>query len=127
MPLKEFELTIPKEYIEYIKNEIKKPKRPNTDFLELWLERELGIEKEGDYGNLPTDESHLTVFVLPNDKFKVVITDTCFSMIKSQVQPEAHSHKISNEDIFHVWFDFKTNKLHSQKHIKVKEVSDKIV
>ena len=64
--MKEFELTIPKEYIEYINEEIKKPKRPNTDILELWLERELKIEKEGDYGNLPTDESHLTVFVLPN-------------------------------------------------------------
>ncbi len=45
--LKVFELTIPKEYIDYVNKEIKKPKRPNTELLELWLERELRIENEG--------------------------------------------------------------------------------
>jgi hypothetical protein len=41
------------------------------------------------------------------------------------MQPEAHSHKISNEDVFHVWLDAKTNKLQSQEHIKVKELNEK--
>ena len=68
--LKVFELTIPKEYIDYINKEIKKPKRPNTELLELWLERELSIENKGSYGNLPTDESHVTVHALPNGNYQ---------------------------------------------------------
>jgi hypothetical protein len=123
--LKEFELTIPQDYIKYIHNEIKKPKRPNTELLELWLERELNIENKGTYGNAPTDESHVTSSVLPNGNYNVLISDICFSMITSQVQPEPHSHKRNSEDLFHVWLDIKTNKLHSQQHIKVKETSGK--
>ena len=57
--LKEFELTIPHEYMDHINKEIKKPKRPNTERLELWLERELNVENPGTYGNLPVDESHV--------------------------------------------------------------------
>ena len=123
--LKVFELTIPEEYIVYIHKEIKNPKRPDTELLELWLERELNIENEGTYGNLPTNESHVTVQLLANGDFEVLISDVCFSMIVSHVQPEPHSHKMHNEDIFHFWIDIKTNKLHSQQHIKVKELNDK--
>jgi hypothetical protein len=123
--LKEFELTIPQDYMNFINNEIKKPKRPNTELLELWLERELNIENKGAYGNVPTDESHVTVSVLPNGNYNVLISDICFSMITSHVQPEPHSHKRDNEDLFHVWLDIKTNKLHSQQHIKVKEIGGK--
>ncbi len=123
--LKVFELTIPEEYIGYIHKEIKKPKRPDTELLELWLERELNIENEGTYGNLPTNESHVTVQLLANGDFEVLISDVCFSMIVSHVQPEPHSHKMHNEDIFHFWIDIKTNKLHSQQHIKVRELSEK--
>jgi hypothetical protein len=122
--LKVFELTIPEEYMRYFHKEIKKPKRPDTELLELWLERELNIENEGTYGNLPTNESHVTVQLLANGDFEVLISDVCFSMIVSHVQPEPHSHKMHNEDIFHFWIDIKTNKLHSQQHIKVKELSD---
>jgi hypothetical protein len=57
--LKIFELTIAKEYLEYVNKEIKKPKHPNTELLALWLERELSIENKGFYGNLPIDESHI--------------------------------------------------------------------
>ena len=121
--LKVFELTIPKEYMDYINNEIKKPKRPNTELLELWLERELSIENKGSYGNLPTDESHVTVNALPNGNYNIIISDACFSMIVSHVQPEPHSHRLDNEDILHFWLDTKTNKLHLQEHIEVKEVS----
>jgi hypothetical protein len=123
--LKEFELTIPEEYIHYIHKEIRKPKRPNTELLELWLERELSIENKGSYGNLPTDESHVTTQLLANGDYKVLISESCFSMIVSHVQPEPHSHKMHNEDIFHFWLDVKTNKLHSQQHIKVRELSEK--
>jgi hypothetical protein len=120
--LKTFELTFPEEYTEFIKMEIKKPKRQNTELLELWLERELSIENEGTYGNIPIDESHVTVKVLPNGDYNVLVSDACFRMIRSHVQPEPHSHKMSNEDIFHCWLDIKTNKVHSKEHIKVKEV-----
>jgi hypothetical protein len=118
-----FELTIPQQYIDHINKEIKKPKRPNTELLELWLERELSIENKGNYGNLPTDESLVTVEVLPNGNYKVIISDVIFGMIKSHVQPEQHSHKIHNEDIFHFWLDLRTNKVHAEEHIKVKETS----
>jgi len=123
LDLKTFELTIPQQYIDHINKEIKKPKRPNTELLELWLERELRIENEGTYGNLPTDESHVTVKILPNGNYKVIISDVCFGMIKSHVQPEPHSHKIHNEDLFHCWIDLKTNKVHAEEHIEVKETS----
>jgi len=121
--LKEFELTIPQEYLIYINKEIKKPKRLNTQLLELWLERELSIENKGTYGNLPTDESHVTVQVLPNGNYKIIISDICFNMIVSHVQPEPHSHKMHNEDLLHCWLDIKTNKIHAEKHIKVKETT----
>jgi hypothetical protein len=109
--LKEFELTIPKQYIDFINKEIKKPKRPNTELLELWLEHELDIENVGTYGNLPTDES------------QVSISDVCFSMIVSHVQPEPHSHKMSNDNLFHCWLDIKTDKVQADEHIKVKEIA----
>jgi hypothetical protein len=121
LDLKTFELTIPQHYIVYINKEIKKPKRLNTELLELWLERELKIENEGTYGNLSTDESHVTVQQLPNGNYIVTISDVCFSMIASHVQPEPHSYKMHNEDLFHFWLDIKTNKVHSEEHIRVKE------
>jgi hypothetical protein len=121
--VKVFELTIPKEDMDHIYKEIKKPKRPNTELLELWLERELKIENKGLYGNLPIDESHVTVQLLPNGNYKVLISDACFSMIASHVQPEPHSHKINNGDIFHFWLDMKTDKLHAKEHIDVKEIT----
>lgn len=121
--LKKFELTIPQQYMDYINKEIKKPKRLNTELLELWLERELSIENKGTYGNLPTDESHVTVEVLPKGNYKVIISDVCFGMIVSHVQPEQHSHKMYDEDIFHCWLDLKTNKVHAEEHIKVKETA----
>jgi hypothetical protein len=121
--LKEFELTIPEEYLHYINKQIKKPKRLNTELLELWLERELNIENPGSYGNLPTDESHVTVQFLPNGNHKVAISDVCFNMIISHVQPEPHSHRMHNEDVFHFWLDIKTNKVHAKQHIKVKEIA----
>jgi hypothetical protein len=123
--LKVFELTIPEEYIGYINKEIKNPKRPNTELLELWLERELSVENPGSYGNLPTDESHVTVQLLPNGDYEVIISDVCFRMIASHVQPEPHSHRMGNEDVFHFWLDIKTNKVHSKHHIKVRELGDK--
>lgn len=121
--LKEFELTIPQEYLDYVQKQIKKPKRLNTELLELWLERELDIENPGSYGNLATDESDVTVQVLPNGDYKVLISDVCFNMIKSHVQPEPHSrHKMHNEDVFHFWLDIKTDKVGAEQHIKVKEI-----
>jgi hypothetical protein len=123
LSLKEFELTIPKEYMDFINKQIKKPKRLNTERLELWLERELSIENKGYYGNLPTDESHVTVQVLPNGNYKVIISDVCFSMMVSHVQPEPHAHKMHNEEVFHFWLDIKTNKVHSEPHIKVREIA----
>jgi hypothetical protein len=122
--LKAFELTIPEEYLKYVKSEIKTPKRPNTELLELWLERELSIENEGSYGNVPTDESHVTVQVLPNGNYKIIISDACFSMVANHVQPEPHSHKMSNEDVLHCWLDIKTDRLHLQEHIGVKEIDN---
>ena len=124
LALKVFELTIPEEYIRNIYDEIKNPKRQKTELLELWLERELGIENQGTYGNLPIDESHVTVQLLPNGNFKVIISDVCFSIIVSHVQPEPNSHKMGNDDVFHFWLDIRTNKLHLQENIKVREVSD---
>jgi hypothetical protein len=121
--LKTFELTIPQQYLYYINKEIKKPKRPNTELLELWLERELNIENKGTYGNLSTDESHVTTQLLPNGNYKIIISNVCFSMIASHIQPEPHSHKMDNEDIFHCWLDIKTNKIHAEEHIKVKETT----
>ena len=120
--MKEFELTIPKEYIDYINKEIKKPKRLNEQKLELWLERELNVENPGSYGNLPTDESHVEVVLLRNGDYQLVISDVCFNMIVSHVQPEPHSHKMSNEDVLHCWLDMKTNRLHGKDHITVKEI-----
>ncbi len=121
--MKVFELKIPKEYMDYINSEIKKPKRPNTDLLELWLERELKIENEGTYGNLPIDESHVTIQTMPNGDYKMLISDVCFQMIASHVQPEPHSHKMTNEVILHCWLDMKTNKVHSKTHIEPKELA----
>ena len=121
--MKEFELTIPQEYMDYVNSQIKKPKRLNTEKLKLWLERELNIENPGSYGNLPTDESHVTVQVLPNGNYKMTISDVCFGMIVSHVQPEPHSHKRHNEDLLHCWLDIKTNKVHVEQHIKVKEIA----
>ena len=119
--MKEFELTIPKEYIDYINKEIKKPKRLNEQKLELWLERELNVENPGSYGNLLTDESHVEVVLLRNGDYQLVISDVCFNMIASHVQPEPHSHKMHNDGILHCWLDMKTNRLHGKEHIKVKE------
>lgn len=121
--MKEFELVIPEEYLTYIQKEIKRPKRLNTELLELWLERELNIENPGTYGNLSTDESHVTVQILPNKNYKIIISDVCFDMIVSHVQPEPHSHKMHNEYIFHCWLDIKTNKVHLEQHIEVKEIT----
>jgi hypothetical protein len=123
LDLKTFELTIPKQYLDYVTNEIKKPKRPNTELLELWLERELSIENEGTYGNLPTDESHVTVQTLPNGNYKMIISNVCFGMIVSHVQPEPHTRRMHNEDLLHCWLDLKTNKVHAEEHIKVKEIT----
>jgi hypothetical protein len=39
------------------------------------------------------------------------------------VQPEPHGHKMHNEDVFHCWLDIKTNKVHAEEHIKVKETT----
>ena len=109
--------------MEYINKEIKKPKRPNTELLELWLERELSIEKEITYGNVSVDESHVTVQVLPNGNYKVLISEACFKMISHHVQPEPHSHKLKNEDVFHYWLDIKTDRFHAKEHIEVKEIT----
>ena len=120
--MKIFELTIPHQYLNFINKEIKKPKRPDTELLELWLERELDLENPGTYGNLPTDESHITVQLLDNGDYKVLMSDICFTMIAAHVQPEPHAHKIHNEDILHCWLDIKTDKVHSKDHIEVKEL-----
>jgi hypothetical protein len=121
--LKKFELTLPQEYLDYVNKEIKKPKRLNTELLELWLERELNIENPGSYGNLSLDESHVTVNALPNKSYEVIMSDVCFNMILSHVQPEPHSHKMANEDVFHCWLDIKMNKIQTMQHINVKEKS----
>jgi hypothetical protein len=119
--LKEFELTIPKTVLKYIHSEIKKPKRANTELFELWLERELNLENPGSYGNLPTDESHVTAVALPNGDFGVTMSNVCFDMIASHVQPEPHSHRRSNEDMFHAWLEVKTHVSGLKEHIEVKE------
>lgn len=119
--MKEFELTIPKEYIDYINNEIKKPKRLNEQKLELWLERELNVENPGTYGNLSTDESHVEVVLLANGDYQLVLSDACFNMMASHVRPEPHSRKINNADILHFWLDIKTDRVHAKEHITVKE------
>ena len=124
--MKTFELTIPKHYIEYINKEIKKPKRPNTELIELWLERELTIENEGTYGNLPVDESHVTAILLPNGNNKLLISDVVFDMIKAHVQPEPHSHRINDEDLFHCWLDLKTNKVHDKEHIMIEQTTSNL-
>jgi hypothetical protein len=123
--LKAFELTIPKEYIDYVNKEIKSPKRPNTELLELWLERELSIENPGIYGNLKVDESHVTIQHLPNGNYEMLISDVCFSMIVSHVQPEPHSHKMTNENVLHIWLDMKTDRLNSKQHIEVTETTQR--
>ena len=46
-------------------------------------------------------------------------------MITSHVQPEPHSHKMGNEDVFHVWLDIKANKIGSKQHIVVQEIPNK--
>jgi hypothetical protein len=120
--LKVFELTIPPEYINIIHDEIKRPKRPGTELLELWLERELNLENPDTYGNLPTDESHITAQLLPNGNYKITMSDTCFKMIEHRVQPEPHSHRMSNDVIFHCWMDLMTNKVQLKIHITVKEL-----
>ncbi len=122
--MKEFELTIPQHYLDYVNNHIKKPKRLNTERLELWLENQLNIENPGSYGNLPTDESHVTVTVLPNGDYKMKISDTCFTMIKNHIQPEPHSRKKhSNEDIMRYWLEIKIEeKEQAGNRIKVKEI-----
>jgi len=121
--LKVFELTIPKEYIEFIHKEIKKPKRPNTELLELWLEKELNLENPSTYGNLPTDESHIPAQLLPNGDYEIIMSDTCFKMIQIHIQLEPHSHRMSNDVIIHSWLDIMTNKVHSKNHIEIKELT----
>ena len=111
--------------MDHINKEIKKPKRPNTERLELWLERELNVENPGTYGNLPVDESHVVANLLANGNYKVILSYVCFSMITSHVQPEPHSHKMGNEDVFHVWLDLKANKIGSKQHIVVQEIPNK--
>jgi hypothetical protein len=122
--LKEFELTIPQHYLDYVNNQIKKPKRSNTEILELWLEHELGIENPGSYGNLPTDESHVTIIAHSNGVYRMRISNTCFTMIKSHVQPEPHSRqKLSNEDIMRCWLEIKIEeKEQTGNRIKVNEI-----
>ncbi len=121
--LKTFELTIPEHYMTYVNSQIKKPKRPNTELLELWLERELDIENPGSYGNLPTDESHVTIKTLPNGNYKMMISDTCFMMIKRHVQPEPHSHGLSNEDVVRSWLEIKIEEEEQKgNRVKVKEI-----
>ena len=126
LSLKEFELTIPQHYIEVVNSQMKKPKRPETELLELWLEHELDIENPGSYGNLPTDQSHVTIEAVPNGDYKMKISDTCFTMIKSHVQPEPHSHRISNEDVLRSWLEIKIEeKEQKDNRIKVKEIRSK--
>ncbi len=124
LSLKEFELTIPQHYLEVVNGQIKKPKRPETERLELWLEHELDIENPGSYGNLPTDQSHITIDAMPNGDYKMKISDTCFTMIKSHVQPEPHSRKkLSNEDVMRCWLEIKIEeKEQAGNRIKVKEL-----
>jgi len=123
LSLKEFELTIPEHYMDYVNSQIKKPKRPNTELLELWIEDELNIENPGTYGNLPIDESHVIIETLPNGNYKMKISNTCFMMIKRHVQPEPHSHRLSNEDILRSWLEIRIEEEEQKgNRIKVKEI-----
>lgn len=122
-PLKTFELTIPEHYMDFVNSQIKKPKRADTEKLELWLERELDIENPGTYGNLPTDESHVTIETLPNGDYKMKISDACFAMIQRHVQPEPHSHRLSNQDIIRSWLEIRIEEKEQKgNRIKVKEI-----
>ncbi len=123
LSLKVFELNIPQEYIDLIHDEIKRPKRPDTELLELWLERELNLENPGTYGNLPTDESHITVQLLPNGDYKITMSNACFKMIEHHIQPEPHIHRMPSDVVLHCWLDLMTNKVHSKNHIMVKELT----
>jgi hypothetical protein len=122
--MREFEVTIPQEYMNFINKEIRKPKRPNTELLELWLERELDLENPGSYGNLPTDDGHVTVQTLPNGNYTIRISNVCFGMIKSHVQPEPHSRrKLADEDILRCWLEIKIEEDETEHRIKVKELA----
>ena len=122
--MREFEVTIPQAYMNFINKEIKKPKRLNTELLELWLEKELDLENPGSYGNLPTDESHITVQTLPNGNYRLTISDLCFGMIVSHVQPEPHSRrKLTDEDILRCWLEIKIEEDETEHRIKVKELT----
>ncbi len=121
--LKEFELSIPEHYMAYVNSQVKKPKRPNTELLELWIEDELNIENPCTYGNLPTDESHVTIETMPNGNYKMIISDTCFMMIKRHVQPEPHSHRLSNQDIIRSWLEIRIEEEEQKgNRIKVTEL-----
>lgn len=121
--LKTFELTIPEHYMEYVHSRIKKPKRPNTEFLELWIEDELDLENPGTYGNLPTDQSHVTIEAQADGSYRMKISDTCFMMIRHHVQPEPHSHRLSNEDVLRSWLEIKIEEEEQKgNRIKVKEI-----
>lgn len=122
--LKIFEVTVPQAYMNYVERQIRKPKRLNTELLELWIERELDIENPGVYGNLPFDESHVEVQPLPNGDYKISISNLCFGMIKSHVQPEPHSRKkLSNEDVFRCWLEIMIEEDKTDKRIAVKELT----
>ncbi len=122
--LKEFEVTVPQAYMNYVKKQIRKPKRLNTELLELWMEKELNLENPGSYGNLSTDEGHVTVQSLPNGNYKISISDVCFTMIASHMQPEPHSRrKLSSEEILRGWLEIKIEEDETEEHIKVKEIA----
>jgi hypothetical protein len=122
--MRDFEVIIPIEYMNFINREIKNPKRLNTELLELWLERELDLENPGSYGNLPTDESHVTVQTLPNGNYKITMSNVCFDMIKSHVQPEPHSRrKLADADILRCWLEIKIEEDETEHRIKVKELT----
>jgi hypothetical protein len=109
--------------MDVVNSHIKKPKRPNTEKLELWIEDELNIENPGTYGNLPTDESHVTIEALANGNYKMKISDTCFAMIQRHVQPEPHSHRLNNEDIIRSWLEIRIEEEEQKgNRIKVKEI-----
>jgi hypothetical protein len=109
--------------MDYVNSQIKKPKRPNTEKLELWIEAELDIENPGTYGNLPTDDSHVAIETLSKGSYKMKISDTCFMMIKRHVQPEPHSHQLSNEDVIRSWLEIRIEEEEQKgNRIKVKEI-----
>lgn len=122
--MRDFEITIPIEYMNFINREIRNLKRLNTELLELWLERELDLENPGSYGNLPTDESHVTVQTLPNGNHKITMSNVCFDMIKSHVQPEPNSRrKLADADILRCWLEIKIEEDETEHRIKVKELT----